>query len=253
MKPLEGHAALVTGGNGGIGLGMATGLAKAGAAVAIWGTNADKLVAAAAHLEAVAPGNVFATECDVRYEDQVAAAFAATVERFGKVDSVFANAGISGLSPRFVDLTLAEWRRVMEVNLDGTFLTLREAARYLVERGQGGSLVVVSSMVASEGAPRRDAYAVSKTGVLALVRSLAVGLARDRIRVNGLLPGWTDTDLLADARASQKFVERTVGRTPAGRWATPDEFEKVAVFLADPTLTFHTGASLVVDGGYTVF
>lgn len=253
MKQLEGHVALVTGGNGGIGLGMATGLAKAGAAVAIWGTNPDKLAAAAARLDEVAPGQVFATRCDISQEEEVTAAFAATVERFGKVDSVFANAGVSGDSPRFVDLSLAEWRRVMAVNLDGTFLTLREAARYLLARGEGGSLVVVSSMVASEGAPRRDAYAVSKTGVLALMRSLAVGLARDRIRVNALLPGWTDTELLGSARESQKFVERTVGRTPVGRWATPEEFEKVAVFLADPTLTFHTGASLVVDGGYTVF
>lgn len=253
MKSLEGRVALVTGGNGGIGLAMATGLAKAGAAVAVWGTNPDKLVAAAAHLEAIAPGDVFATRCDVSDEAQVAEAFAATVERFGKVDSVFANAGIGGASPRFIDLSLEEWRRVMAVNLDGTFLTLREAARHLVERDEGGSLVAVSSMVASEGAPRRDAYAVSKTGVLALVRSLAVGLARNRIRVNGLLPGWTDTDLLDDARDSQKFIDRTAGRTPVQRWAAPEEFEKVAVFLADPTLTFHTGASMVVDGGYTIF
>jgi NAD(P)-dependent dehydrogenase (short-subunit alcohol dehydrogenase family) len=254
VEQLEGHVALVTGGNGGIGLGLAQGLVKAGADVAIWGTNVDKSADAVRHLESLrGSGSILALRCDITDEAQVVGAFADTVEHFGKVDSVFANAGIPGASPRFVDLSLDEWRRVMAVNLDGTFLTLREGARHLVARDQGGALIALSSIAALHGAPRRDAYAASKTAVQSLVRSLAISLATSRIRVNALCPGWTNTELLGSARASQKFIDRTVERTPAGRWATPDEYEKVAVFLADPSLTFHTGASLVVDGGYTIF
>jgi NAD(P)-dependent dehydrogenase (short-subunit alcohol dehydrogenase family) len=122
-----------------------------------------------------------------------------------------------------------------------------------VDRDEGGALVALSSIAAIHGAPRRDAYAASKTAVLSLVRSLAISLAPSRIRVNALLPGWTNTELLGTARDSQKFIDRTVSRTPAGRWASPDDYQTMAVFLADPSLTFHTGASMVVDGGYTIF
>lgn len=250
--PLAGRVVLITGGNGGIGLGMAEGVAAAGANVAIWGTNAHKNAAAVERLAATGR-RVHAERCDVSDEDQVDRSFAATVEALGTVDAVFANAGISGAVPTIRDMTLAEWRRVLSVNLDGTFLTLRAAARYLVDRDTGGSLVAVSSTSAIHGAPRTPHYATSKTAVLGLVRSLAVELARHRIRVNALLPGWTDTDLLAPSRSFQKFVDATTGRTPAGRWADPAEFGGVAAWLADPTQTFHTGDTVVVDGGYTVF
>jgi NAD(P)-dependent dehydrogenase (short-subunit alcohol dehydrogenase family) len=179
----------------------------------------------------------------------VTASFTRTLDAFGKVDSVFANAGISGPSPRFVDLSVDDWRRVLAVNLDGAFLTLRAGARHLVERGEGGLLVAVSSTAAIHGAPRKQAYAVSKSGLIALVRSLAVELAKYHVRANALLPGWTDTDLLRPARGWQRFIDNTIERTPAGRWADPGEFAKVAVCLADPSLTFHTGGTLVVDGG----
>jgi hypothetical protein len=150
-------------------------------------------------------------------------------------------------------MTLGEWRSVLAVNLDGAFLSLRAAARHLVARGEGGSLVVVSSTAALHGAPRREHYTTTKAGLIGLMRSLAVELARHRIRVNALLPGWTDTDLLAGARTFQKFVDNTVARTPLRRWAVPGDFAEAAVFLADPTITFHTGATMVVDGGYTIF
>jgi NAD(P)-dependent dehydrogenase (short-subunit alcohol dehydrogenase family) len=149
VEQLEGHVALVTGGNGGIGLGLAQGLVKAGADVAIWGTNVDKSADAVRHLESLrGSGSILALRCDITDEAQVVGAFADTVEHFGKVDSVFANAGIPGASPRFVDLSLDEWRRVMAVNLDGTFLTLREGARHLVARDQGGALIALSSIAA---------------------------------------------------------------------------------------------------------
>jgi hypothetical protein len=249
---LSGLVALVTGGNGGIGLGMAEALAEAGADVAVWGTNEVKNEAAAARLERTGR-KIFTARCDVSREDEVAAAFEATVAALGKVDSVFANAGVTGRGEAFVDTSLVEWRRVLAVNLDGVFLTLREAARHLVERGEGGSLVAVSSTSAFHGTPRNEAYSASKAAVLALVRGLAVELARHRIRCNALLPGWTETELTAAGRENPKFVENTTSRTPVRRWARPEEFGPAAVYLAAPGITFHTGDAVVVDGGYTVF
>src|SRR5688500_6365591 len=168
---LSGHVALVTGGNSGIGLGMASALAQAGADVAIWGTNEGKNAAAAEQLTALGT-RVVALQCVVGDEHQVAEAFAATVEALGKVDSCFANAGIGGGAPSFEEFTLDSWRRVTRVNLDGVFLTFRAAVRHLVERGEGGSLVVTSSLSAVEGAARNQAYASCKGGVISMVKGL---------------------------------------------------------------------------------
>ena len=252
MTDLTGHVALVTGGNSGIGLGMATGLARAGADVAIWGTNPANNEAAAEQL-AETGRRVHVERCDVSDEAAIEAAFSSTLDALGKVDSVFANAGTTGSVPNIWDLTTDEWRRVMAINLDGAFFTLRAGARHLAERGEGGAMVAVASTSTIHGAPFQPHYATSKTALLGLVRSLAVGLARHRVRVNALSPGWTDTDLLAPGKANEKFVDATVKRTPVRRWADPSEFGAAAVYLADPALTFHTGDVLVVDGGYTIF
>ncbi len=251
MTDLTGLVVLVTGGNGGIGLAAARGCAEAGADIAIWGRRADKNAEAAAALASTGC-RTFTAVCDVADEEQVVASFAASVEALGKVDTVVANAGIGGMAP-ITDLTLEEWRRVTAVNLDGAFLTLREGARHLIERGEGGALVVVSSTASIFGAPRQPHYAASKAGALGLMRSLAVELARHRIRVNALLPGWTATDMLAPAEGNQRFVDATVSRTPVRRWADPAEMTAAMVYLADPTLTFHTGDELRVDGGYSIF
>jgi NAD(P)-dependent dehydrogenase (short-subunit alcohol dehydrogenase family) len=252
MTDLSGHVALVTGGNSGIGLGMAMGLARAGADVAIWGRQAAKNEAAAERLAATGR-RVHVEAVDVADEAAVTAAFASTVGALGKVDSVFANAGTTGGAPNIWDLSTEEWRRVMATNLDGAFFTLRAGAQHLVERGEGGALVAVASTSTIHGAPQQPHYAASKTALLGLVRALAVGLARHRVRVNALSPGWTDTDLLAPGKANERFVAATVSRTPVRRWADPDEFGAVAAYLADPSITFHTGDTLVVDGGYTIF
>lgn len=250
MGQLDGHVALVTGGNGGIGLGMARGLARAGAAVAIWGTNPAKNEAATEELVALG-ARVHAEICNVSDEAQVEASFVRSVGALGKVDSVFANAGIGGNGSAFVDLTLSEWRRVTSVNLEGAFLTMRAGARHFVERGEGGAMVAISSVSAVHGAPRNQPYAASKTALLGMVRGLAVELARHRVRVNAVLPGWTETDMTS--RAGEAFVEITTRRTPIRRWLTPADFEQVAVYLADPTLIGHTGDTLVIDGGYSIF
>jgi NAD(P)-dependent dehydrogenase (short-subunit alcohol dehydrogenase family) len=250
---LAGRTVLVTGGNGGIGLGMAAGCARAGASIVIWGRDPAKNERAVAEL--VAQGaTAHAFRCDVGDPDAVAAAFAASVAAAGgRIDAVFANAGTTGAGTPFVDLSLDEWHRVLRTNLDGVFLTLQAGARHMVERGGGGSLVAVSSTSAIHGAAGNEAYGASKTALLGLVRALAVALARHDVRVNALVPGWTLTDLAAPAYASERFREATVRRTPVRRWADPAEMGPAAVFLADPANTFHTGDSVVVDGGYTVF
>jgi NAD(P)-dependent dehydrogenase (short-subunit alcohol dehydrogenase family) len=251
MTDLSGRVAVVTGGNGGIGLGMARALAEAGADIAIWGRNEQKNDAARLELEATGR-RVAALVCDVAEEQQVIDACATTVAELGKIDALFANAGTSGYS-RFVDMSLEEWRRVTSVNLDGAFLTLREAARHMVERGEGGALVAVSSTSAIHGAPAMEHYAGSKAALIAIMRGLAVELARFQVRCNTVLPGWTETDMLRPMAANQRFVDNTVGRTPVRRWGVPDDLGPAAVFLADPTVMFHTGDTLVVDGGYTIF
>jgi NAD(P)-dependent dehydrogenase (short-subunit alcohol dehydrogenase family) len=139
------------------------------------------------------------------------------------------------------------------VNVDGTFLTLREAAAHMIERGEGGSLIAVGSVSAIHGAPANQAYSSSKAAIGSLVRGMAVELARHHIRCNVLMPGWTETEMTAPLLAWDTFVENTTKRTPARRWGLPDDMGRVAVFLADPTLDFHTGDTVVVDGGYSIF
>lgn len=249
---LSGRTVLVTGGNGGIGLGMASACGRAGAQVVVWGRDEEKSAAALDRLRA--EGTVaHAFRCDVAEPDEVADAFARSVEAAGgRIDAVFANAGTTGAGTPFVDLDLHEWHRVLRTNLDGAMLTLQAGARHMVATG-GGSLVAVSSTSAVHGAAGNEAYGTSKAALLGLVRALAVGLARHGVRVNALLPGWTRTDLSGPAYAWDRFRDATIARTPVRRWAEPEEMGPAAVFLADPTATFHTGDTVVVDGGYTVF
>ena len=255
---LAGRTFVVTGGNGGIGLAMAEGIVQAGGSIAVWGRNADKNARAAETLgvlasSADAGASITTRVVDVADAAQVVEAMARTVEDHGRLDGLFANAGRGGSGTPFLDLSLDEWRAVMSVNLDGVFLTLREAARVMVEQGTGGSLVAVSSTSAVHGAAGNEAYGTAKTAVNGLVRALAVGLARHRIRVNSLLPGWTITELASGGYENDVFRTATVKRTPVRRWADPSEFRAVGAFLADPSQTYHTGQEVCVDGGYTVY
>jgi hypothetical protein len=249
---LSGHAALVTGGNSGIGLGMADALARSGADVAVWGTNEEKNATAQKQL-AEHGTNVVAIRCDVGDEAEVDASFAATVEALGKVDSCFANAGIGGGAPSFHEFTLDQWRRVTRVDLDGVFLTFRAAVRHMVERGQGGSLAVTSSLSAIEGAARNQAYASSKGGVISMVKGLAVEYARNGIRANAIVPGWIDTPMTAPAFAWDRFRDKVLPRVPFRRWGAPGDFGGIAVYLASPASAYHTGDVLIIDGGYATF
>lgn len=248
---LSGQVAVVTGGNGGIGLGMAEGCARAGATIAIWARNAEKSAAAVERLR-LTETQAIAVQCDVSDEASVASATAETVARLGCIDICIANAGTSGTG-KFEDLTLTEWRRVMAVNLDGTFLTMRDCARRMIQQENGGAIVAVSSTSAIHGAAVQAHYGTSKTGLLGLVRAAAVGLAKHRIRVNALLPGWTHTELAAGGYEDDHFREVTTRRTPVRRWASGDDYGKLAAYLSDKSIDWHTGDSVVADGGYTVF
>lgn len=251
MFDLTGHVGLVTGGNGGIGLALARGLAKAGAKIAIWGRDRTKNRDAVAELEALG-AEAAAFEVRVEDESEVEGGMRAAVERFGRVDSCFANAGM-GLTKPFLEITVADWDRVQNVNLRGTFLTFREAAKHMVARGGGGKLVAVASVGSIHGMPRQESYSASKAGITALVRSVAVELARHDIQANTILPGWIATEMTEGARAWDKLRATVVQRTPAKRWGEPEDFEAAAVYLASRESRFHTGDVLRIDGGYAVF
>ncbi len=252
MPNLSEKVFVITGGNGGIGLGLAEGIAEAGGSIAIWARNEEKNAHAVKILEGLGI-EARSYVCDVSSEENVSATLASTVNDFGRVDGLFANAGRAGTGTPFVETSLEDWRKVTEVNLDGVFLCLREAAKQIISQGSGGSLVAVSSTSAIHGAAGNEAYGTAKTAVTGLVRALAVSLARFQIRVNCLLPGWTVTELASPAFENEYFREVTTKRTPVRRWANPSEFREVGAFLADPSQTFHTGQQVCVDGGYTIF
>ena len=252
MPNLSEKVFVITGGNGGIGLGLAEGIAEAGGSIAIWARNEEKNAHAVKILEDLGI-EARSYVCDVSSEENVSATLASTVNDFGRVDGLFANAGRAGTGTPFVETSLEDWRNVTEVNLDGVFLCLREAAKQIISQGSGGSLVAVSSTSAIHGAAGNEAYGTAKTAVTGLVRALAVSLARFQIRVNCLLPGWTVTELASPAFENEYFREVTTKRTPVRRWADPSEFREVGAFLADPSQTFHTGQQVCVDGGYTIF
>lgn len=251
MNDLTGLVAVVTGGNGGIGLGLATGIAKAGGSVALWARDERKSAAAVEQLTALG-ARAIAVRCDVADEAQVADAMERTVAELGPLGCMVSNAGTTGRRA-VVETSLEEWRRVHAVNLDAAFLVCREAARRFVAQGSGGSIVVVGSTVSRYGSAGASAYASSKTALLGLTRTLAVELARHRVRCNALIPGWTRTELSEGGYQDERFRAATTARTPVRRWSDPSECEQVAAYLADPSLTFHTGDEVVVDGGYCVF
>jgi NAD(P)-dependent dehydrogenase (short-subunit alcohol dehydrogenase family) len=249
---LTGKVALITGGNGGIGLGMAEALAQAGADICIWGTKADKNAAAKARLAGYGR-RVEAIECGVTDEKAVDAAFDETVNRLGRVDACFANAGVSGAFESFANAKTEEWRRIMAVNLDGVFFTFRAAARHMIARPGGGSLVGIASLAAISGPAKAEHYAATKGAVISMMRSLAVEHARYGIRANAILPGWIETEMTSKKFAWDKFKNAVMPRVPMRRWGKPADFGGIAVYLVSDASAFHTGDKFLIDGGYAIF
>lgn len=253
---LTGKVALVTGGNGGIGLGMAEAMAQAGADIVIWGTNARKNADALARLKAHGT-RVAARQVDVAQEAEIVEGLDAAVREMGRVDAVFANAGIGLAARSFMDITAEQFRRIEAVNEEGVFFTLREAAKHMVARANagdpGGSLVGVASLAGLEGAARNQHYAATKGAVLAMMRGIAVELARYGIRANTIAPGWIATDMTARSQASAAFAEKVIPRVPMRRWGQPEDFGGIAVYLAGDASRYHSGDTFVIDGGYAVF
>jgi NAD(P)-dependent dehydrogenase (short-subunit alcohol dehydrogenase family) len=251
---LTGHVALVTGGNSGVGIGMAEGLARAGADVCIWGRNPEKNAAAEEQL-AVHGHRVEAWQVDIGEEDQVVDGFNRLVAEFGALNSCFANAALANsmTNPRYLDSTLEQWRELMRVDLEGTYVTTREAARHMVEQGTGGSIVITSSVAALFGSPREQAYATAKSGLLALSRSLAVEFGRYGIRSNALLPAWTRSPIFDGWLENPGVGDKLMARIPMRRFGMPEDWAGIAVYLASSASSFHTGDSMRIDGGFGVF
>ncbi|MGV0992181.1 MAG: SDR family NAD(P)-dependent oxidoreductase [Mycobacterium sp.] len=249
---LSGQVALVTGANSGIGLGMARGLSRAGASVAIWGTNVERNESAVAELLADG-GTAAAFQVDVSDEAAVAEGVEQTLARFGRIDSCFANAGVPGKPSPIDVMSTEEWRRVMAVNLDGVFFTVRAVVGHMKARGGGGSIALTSSVSMSDGLAYSIHYAAAKAGLVAMARGLGVELARDGIRVNAIVPGWTEAAMTEDLLASPAAEAKILPRIPLRRWGTPQDFSALAVWLASSGSGYFTGQTVVMDGGYTVF
>jgi 2-deoxy-D-gluconate 3-dehydrogenase len=249
MFDLKGKVAIVTGGNGGIGLGMARGLASAGARVVVAARNKEKSNAAVRELQALGAG-ALGISVDVTEEKSVNALVSETVARCDRLDILVNNAGINIRKPA-QDLALDEWRQVMDTNLTSAFLCSRSAYPHM-KRAGGGKIINVGSMLSIFGAAFAPAYGASKGGIVQLTKSLATAWARDNIQVNAVLPGWVDTDLTRQARKEiQGLNDRVLAGTPAGRWGGIDDFAGIAVFLASPASDFLTGAAIPLDGGYS--
>ena len=250
---LSGKVALVTGGNGGIGLAFAQAVAEAGADVAIWGQNPAKNEAALAVLEATGR-RVLALQVDVGDSAAVDDAFTRTMDTLGRVDGVFANAGIGGSHRAgFETMSDEEWDRMMRINLDGVFYTFRAACRHMVARGGGGSLVATASIAARMGAPRAEHYGATKAAVIGMMHGLAVEYAGHGIRANAVLPGWVETEMTEGLFGNERFAAAAKPRIPMRRWGTPADFGGIAVYLMSDASAWHTGDSITIDGGYLLF
>jgi 2-deoxy-D-gluconate 3-dehydrogenase len=250
MFELTGKVALVTGGNGGIGLGMAQGLAAAGATVILAGRDAAKSAGAVKTL--VAKGcQADAIEADVTDEASVQRLFEQALKRHGALHILINNAGTNiRVAPH--EMSLADWETVIDTNLTSAFLCSR-AAHGPMKLGGGGKIINIGSMLSIFGAPYAPAYGASKGGVVQLTRSLATAWATDNIQVNAVLPGWIDTDLTRKAREQVSGLnERVLARTPAARWGVPTDLSGIAVFLASSASDFVTGTAIPVDGGYSI-
>ena len=250
MFDISGKVALVTGGNGGIGLAMALGIASCGANVAIAGRNAEKAVSALEALRALGIEAEFIT-ADVTKKADCQRMIAETEARFGRLDILVNNAGTS-IRKMPQDYSEDEWHQVLDTNLTSAFLCSQAAYAAMIKVG-GGKMINIGSMMSLFGAPYATPYASSKGGIVQMTKCLATAWAKENIQVNAVLPGWIDTDLTVRARSQVDGLQASVEkRTPAGRWGAPPDMSGVAAFLATPASDFVTGTAIPVDGGFSI-
>jgi 2-deoxy-D-gluconate 3-dehydrogenase len=246
---LKGKVAIVTGGNGGIGFGMARGLAGAGASIVVAARDAAKSKSAVAEL-GQRGGRAIAVATDVTDPAGVKSLVAATLKEFGRVDILVNNAGIN-IRKAVHELALDEWHKVIETNLTSAFLCAQAVYPEMKKAG-GGKIINIGSMLSLFGTGFAPAYGASKGGIVQLTKSIAAAWAGDNIQANAVLPGWIDTDLTRGAREQvPQLHENVLRRTPAKRWGTIDDMAGVAVFLASPASDFVTGTAIPVDGGFS--
>lgn len=253
---LAGKTVLVTGGNRGIGLGMAKALAIHGADLVIWGTNAAKNADAEAELAGLGR-RVLTQVVDVADDRAVDKAMAAALAAMGRIDGAIANAGVQSQFHPFVNFSVEAYRQIMAVNLEGVIFTLRAACRHMVERAKagdaGGSLAAVSSLGATRGAPGAEAYIASKGAVLAMMRSVAVEHAPYGVRANTILPGFVATDMSKEFQENPVYQQVIEARVPFKRWGEPEDIAGIAVYLMSDASRYHTGDSFLIDGGFSIF
>ena len=253
---LSEKVALITGGNGGIGLGMAEGLAECGASIAIWGRNKEKNEESKNMLSKYSI-EVKTYEVDVSQEKEVINNVKSVLNDFGRIDSVFANAGMNVFGGSFEEMDTDAYRKVLSVNLDGVFFTLRETTKHMVERAKdgdiGGSVVGVASLAGIEGAAKTQPYSASKGGIISMIKGIAVEHARYGIRANTILPGWIATDMTTINQNNQNFTDKVISRVPMRRWGEPKDFCGIAAYLASDASAYHSGDMFIVDGGYAIF
>ena len=250
MFNLEGRVAIVTGGNGGIGLGMAEGLAKAGAKIALVGRNSEKNAQAVSILEKQGV-EVLSIEKDITEPTSGAEIASATEERFGGIDILINNAG-SNIRKRPEDLKPEEFRWVLETNLTSAFLC-SQAVYPAMKRAGAGKIINIGSMYSIFGGVVSTAYSVSKAGIVQMTKSMATAWASENIQINAVLPGWIDTELTQKARKEiDGLYERQLARIPDGRWGTPEDHAGIAVFLASSGSNYITGTAIPVDGGFSI-
>ncbi|MBN9596752.1 MAG: glucose 1-dehydrogenase [Afipia sp.] len=247
---LTGKVAIITGGNGGIGLGMARGLARAGASIVIAGRNKDKSKEAVRDVEALG-AEALAISVNVTDTSSVAAMVEATLKQFGRIDILINNAGMSVRQPAHV-ISLEDWNTVIDTNLTSAFICSKAVYPAMKDAG-GGKIINIGSMMSIFGASFAPAYAASKGGIVQFTKSIALSWAGDNIQANAILPGWIDTALTLKAREQVPGLnENVLTRTPAKRWGNIDDLAGTAVFLASSASDFVTGTSIPVDGGYSV-
>ena len=250
MFTLSGKVAVVTGGNGGIGLGMARGLAQAGASIVVAGRNAQKSAQAVKELQALG-AKAIALEVDVTDEQSCCQLITDAVSKMGRLDILVNNAG-TNIRKQPQEYSIAEWRQVLDTNLTSAFVCSNAAYPHMKQAG-AGKIINIGSMMSIFGASFSTVYAATKGGIVQMARSMASAWAADNIQVNCVLPGWIDTELTQGARRDvQGLHDRVLARTPAARWGVPGDFSGIAVFLASPASDFVTGTAIPVDGGYSI-